>query len=596
MSDFFPAIDPLAPLALSIQANRRVFALLLGSGISVSAGIPTGRQVVQLLIRKLACARGQDCGEDPEEWFNTEFGGHADYSQLLAALYPAPSERRNALDHVFEPDELDLIHGRKQPTPAHHAIAQLVKQGFFQVILTTNFDRLLERAFIEAGVPFTMVRSADEAERVDPLQHISTLIIKVNGDYKDPDIRNTVEEVSAYPEGMETLLGRVFSDYGLIVCGWSSASDVGLRRLLMENRSRYTTYWASRGSMEDEASSIVDTRRGISIPIENADTFFDALEMKVAALDRMANGTPLSAAMAAEQVKGYLAEERWDIALRDLVVRETRSVRAALLAMNDLANIPGSYSETDLGPRILEYDSVIARLTSMMVAGCYWGKPRHDALWGSVLGASMNTLTDRPNGSWISLQLYPSLRLLYAGGIAALAAQNFNLLRVLMVDTKTPRYGLENDTPAVMDLFPIRVFSVEGRVASRILNLTQSSSATPMSDKLEIDLRPEFSTMMAEDNEYQRLFDYFEYFRCLVHADWSNQLGGPTSGSIGSFVQRIGRSRFVYDPLREIKRELERDGTNWGPLQAGFFDGSLDRVRQVKTEYDLVVMDLARRC
>lgn len=35
------------------------------------------------------------------------------------------------------------------PTVAHKAIANLVKHGFIKVIVTTNFDRLLERALEE---------------------------------------------------------------------------------------------------------------------------------------------------------------------------------------------------------------------------------------------------------------------------------------------------------------------------------------------------------------------------------------------------------------------------------------------------------------
>jgi hypothetical protein len=431
-----------------------------------------------------------------------------------------------------------------------------------------------------------MVRSEEEARRLDPLVHIPTLIIKVNGDYKDPDIRNTVDEVSSYPEGMETLLQRVFSDYGLIVCGWSSLSDIGLRRLLTENPSRYTTYWASRGSLEDEARSIVETRRGLVIPIENADAFFHAIEMKVAALDRMANGTPLSAAMAAEQVKGYLADEHWDIALRDLVVRETRSVRAVLLKMNDLENLPRSISYADHGLRILEYESVIAKLTSMVVVGCYWGKPRHNLLWGSALSAVMNTLTDTPSGSWVRLQWFPALHLLYAGGIAALIAQNFELLRTLMVDTKVPRYGNGNDIPSVMQLFPFNILQFDKDAAVRILHIPQEYSSSPLSDRIRHTIRKEFAGIVMQDEEFFQFFDYFEYLRCLIHADWEKRMMGEAWGSYGSFTQRTNRVRYPINPLWKIEVELERDGIDWAPLKAGFFDGSLERAQQIKKEYD----------
>ena len=47
-------IDPINSLAFSIQANRGVYAVMLGSGVSRSAKIPTGWEVTLDLVRKLA--------------------------------------------------------------------------------------------------------------------------------------------------------------------------------------------------------------------------------------------------------------------------------------------------------------------------------------------------------------------------------------------------------------------------------------------------------------------------------------------------------------------------------------------------------------
>jgi hypothetical protein len=585
LSETFPAIDPLAPLALSIQANRRVFALFLGSGLSVSSGIPTGRDVVHLLIRKLACALGQDCGEDPETWFHAEFGDDPDYSRLLSDLYPAPSERRNALNDFFEPNELDIIHGRKQPTPAHQSIAELVKQGYFQVILTTNFDRLLERAFSEAGVAYTVVRSAEEAARIDPLQHIQIIIIKINGDYKDPDLRNTEEEVREYPAEMERLLQRIFSEYGLIICGWSSTSDSGLRDLLASNPSRYSTYWATRGELAEEAQPILEARNGFVVPIEDADTFFHDLEMKVTAIDRMTNGLPLTAGMAAESVKVYLGEDRWAIPLRDLVVRETRSVCSTLLSMNAPENIPDPTTSENLGSRIIEYDAVLSTLISITIPGCFYGKPEHHAIWGQSLDAVTKTRQRGLGaGPWLRLQDYPALCLLYAGGIAALAAKNYDLLRVLLVDTKIRVGGRE--VPVVMEIYPGEVLKNRQDVAIRVHGSALTDSQLPLSDALQLDLASRFTDIVLHNEEYQRLFDHFEYFRCLVHADWHKRLQRDACGSFGGFIQRADRYRYPHNPFREIDIELERDGEDWSPLRAGFFEGSIERIREIKTEYD----------
>lgn len=59
-------IDPVHSLAFSIQANRGVYALLLGSGVSRAARIPTGWEITLDLVRKLAALHCEVCEPDPE--------------------------------------------------------------------------------------------------------------------------------------------------------------------------------------------------------------------------------------------------------------------------------------------------------------------------------------------------------------------------------------------------------------------------------------------------------------------------------------------------------------------------------------------------
>lgn len=58
-------IDPIHALAFSIQANPGVYALLLGSGVSRAAKIPTGWEITLDLVRKLANLHGETADPDP---------------------------------------------------------------------------------------------------------------------------------------------------------------------------------------------------------------------------------------------------------------------------------------------------------------------------------------------------------------------------------------------------------------------------------------------------------------------------------------------------------------------------------------------------
>lgn len=52
-------IDPATALAFSVFENRGVYAVLLGSGVSRSAQIPTGWEVTLDLVRRVGTVRRQ---------------------------------------------------------------------------------------------------------------------------------------------------------------------------------------------------------------------------------------------------------------------------------------------------------------------------------------------------------------------------------------------------------------------------------------------------------------------------------------------------------------------------------------------------------
>lgn len=79
-------IDPILSLVFSVHYNKGVYALLIGSGVSRSAGIPTGWEVLEDLIRKLAHVKGEDSGPDPAAWYVKEV--RPIYAKLIPSLPP----------------------------------------------------------------------------------------------------------------------------------------------------------------------------------------------------------------------------------------------------------------------------------------------------------------------------------------------------------------------------------------------------------------------------------------------------------------------------------------------------------------------------
>ena len=140
--------------------------------------------------------------------------------------------------------------------------------GVVQVIITTNFDRLLEQAIQDEGIAPDTLSTPDQAAGASPFVHSRCTILKVNGDYQDSRIKNTEDELASYDPPIETLLDRVFDEYGLVVCGWSGEWDTGLRAAMERAKNRrYTTYWTTWGEPGAMATDLIARRQAVPIPV-----------------------------------------------------------------------------------------------------------------------------------------------------------------------------------------------------------------------------------------------------------------------------------------------------------------------------------------
>jgi NAD-dependent SIR2 family protein deacetylase len=313
-------IDPIVSLAFSLQANNGAYALLLGSGVSRSSGIPTGWEITLELVRKIAAASGAEISSNAEEWFYGTYNKAPDYSELLDQLCKTAAERQQYLKAFFEPSDEEREDGLKQPTAAHDAIAELMAEGYVRVVVTTNFDRLLEQALEAKGIVPVVISNADQAKGMLPLVHQKHCVVKVHGDYLDTRIMNTVSELASYPSEMDRLLDQIFDEFGLILCGWSGEWDPALRSAIARAPSRrFSSYWAARGDLAGMAQKLAMDRGIVSIPIDDADSFFSKLSENLASLREFDRPHPLSVQSAVASLKRYLAEDRYRIRLHDLL-------------------------------------------------------------------------------------------------------------------------------------------------------------------------------------------------------------------------------------------------------------------------------------
>jgi hypothetical protein len=481
------------------------------------------------LVRRIAIALGDDAGDDPSRWYHTRYGELPSYGQLIEQLARTPAERQQLLRGYFEPTADERERHLKMPTAAHRALAKLVASGHLRVIVTTNFDRLTEQALSDEGIVPIVISSPDMVAGMIPLDHAKCIVIKVNGDYLDTRIRNTPGELSQYPPALSDLLGRVFEDYGLIICGWSADHDLALRDAIDRVRNRrYSLFWCARGTPSGSASELVKRRDGIVVPIESADAFFKSLQETVDILEATDTRDPLAAAVAVERMNRYL-ESGNQLRQRELVYELTEQV-ALGVPWRDADGDPTSSAGVLSGLR--RYDALVAPLSATLATYVAWND-EGSALASHALGRLANLVGPNPPSSSAHVPaMYPVLVALYACGVTAVHERRWDTLTEVLVRTRV-RWQ-PHDVPLLQVCYPWAV--LHPKIQQRIVGWP--TPAVGLSDHLARSVRQALRALIPDDFVFDVAFDVFEYLLGLTHACCVEiRFGKSLWAPVGRFVR-----------------------------------------------------------
>jgi hypothetical protein len=560
-------IDPIHSLAFSMQANRGIYAVLLGSGVSRAANIPTGWEITLDLVRKLARLHDEECALGPEQWYVEKFGKAPDYSDLLNALAKTNAERQQLLRSYWEPNEQEREEGLKQPTAAHHAIAWLAAQGFIRLIVTTNFDRLMEYALEGAGVVPTVLSSPDHVQGALPLIHTRCCLLKIHGDYLDTRIRNTPAELAEYPPEFNTLLDRIFDEFGLVVCGWSADWDDALLSAIIRAPSRrFATYWAAHGEPSDKARQLIEHRDAQLVSINGADAFFQATQRYVESLEQFSRPHPLSTEAAVASLKKYLSEPKYRIQLADLVAEvvhrivETTS-GPAFAAQGD--PVPDSQTMT---ARVRAYDAACSTLLAMAVSGGYWAEEEHYPVWRRALERLSTRNSNGCNGGyvlWLDLQRYPGTLLLYALGLGAVEAGKLDFFGKILSTIISSEYSKDNNAAQLLP--PFCLFQ-DGTSTVRFLE-GMNNKKLPMNSWIHSALKHVKNNILNE-NRYDLSFDRLEILISLSHAHHEKDSDYEYWIPPGLFFYRTENRERI---LREIEESITKHSNESPYIKSGIF-------------------------
>lgn len=575
-------IDEDIALAFALTSGHgeyAAYAVLLGAGVSAAAGVPSAWGVQEALIRRLAATVGEEPG-DAFAWYQQRFGQPSTYDGLLAALTGSQTERQGLLRGFFEPTGDERAEGLKSPTAAHVAIARLVKAGLVRVILTTNFDRLIEAAVRAEGIEPTVVATPADIAGLNPLHTVSCLIVHVHGDYLSPTgMLNTADELATYPDSLNTLLDRILDDYGLVIAGWSATWDHALRAAISRTPNRrYTTYWIEPFDLSEIAEDLRIARSARAVR-QTADAFFGRVADACDAITEQARRHPASVAVAVASAKRSLSGGRTAIDLHDQIREQVELVRNLEPVTSRSFNVPTAPAETNRRIGLLECG--METLLALVATAAYWGNERTDRWWfGDIerfaeppIGASGST-------DLIEMTRAPATYQLYAAGVAAVAAGRWPLVARLLTEPTTETHDQTGRRPVAAEL-PPQVVIPDPRAARRLHKL----------------LAPLFTGYLAlGDVAYLDAWDRFEYLRVVSTTDEALTSHRPNTGIGLPHLRAIGNSRTGYHPATSdwLRTQIAQDAKDHPLLVAGLCGGDIDRLRSAQEESDEQFSRLAR--
>ncbi|MDV4182376.1 SIR2 family protein, partial [Rhizobium brockwellii] len=532
------------------------------SGISRAAGIPTGWEITIDLIKRLASVQGVMDAPDWASWYRDTYAKEPSYSEILDAVASTPAERRAVIHGYIEPTDDDDI---RKPTKAHHAIAKLIASGAIRVVITTNFDRLLENALRDEGVEPTIIASVDGLLRATPLVHSRCAIVKVHGDYMDARIKNTEGELEIYADEFDALLDRVFDEFGLVIAGWSGDWDIALRNAILRCPSRrYPLYWASRGALTRMGEDLINHRMGKTIAVTDADTFFTQLLHKFEAIQSSSKVHPQSVAIAVAEARKISRDERLAPEWADLLAREVGSVSKFVGSEEFTKTVPNKGTMNALIEETLSRTEILRRV---ILVASRWG---NDQAFHSIKSAiSSLTFADMQRGGYtylISMRQLAGSLCFYWGLCGSIAREDYGRVRELL--TMKLRTAHERQVPAVR-VMPFNTFET---VDWKILDGFENHH-TPASDFFAAIFDKEASDVVINPDGRSMLWDDAEFMITMEFAYDRLQL---VEKSASRFWVPVGRSGWRRDSilLSDRIQTLQEEGDSSLLYKSALIGGS----------------------
>lgn len=249
-------IRALAALMKAKKEAGQKFVVMLGAGASYSSDVPPTPKIMEELLDKY----GEDIeGRDPKERFDKLWKRWK------------PEDRATFLEPYLD----------KTPSSGFAKLAELIEAEYFDVVLTFNFDDLLERA-LSKTMSLRDVKAIIRGETDD--RAMATLLgrpeprfklFKLHGSLRSSDyFLFDSREMLEYPEAV-ALLVKDLTRRDIIVCGYAMADLCVVSSFSKQGGS---VYCVNPSGAPDNLRGFLQARASHDLTIECPfDDFFDRL-------------------------------------------------------------------------------------------------------------------------------------------------------------------------------------------------------------------------------------------------------------------------------------------------------------------------------
>ena len=234
-------------------------SLLIGAGCSVTAGIPIARDFVTEIEKRY-----------PQKY---RLADPKIYPRCMRQLLPR--ERRDLIANYVDTALINW---------AHIAIACLIREGWVDRVLTTNFDPLVVRACALLN-EFPAVYDLVASPRYKASDVPDKAIIYLHGQRTGFVLVNTDEEATKYSEGLAPVFEDATQGRPCIVVGYSGESDPVFNHLAGMSTFDEGLYWVGYKDSEPALhvrDALLKRFEGVYyVPGFDADGFFVTLARKL---------------------------------------------------------------------------------------------------------------------------------------------------------------------------------------------------------------------------------------------------------------------------------------------------------------------------